>query len=92
MTLFYTLCFYEKYSSERGVAWVFSGAGLYTKSEVGTVKRFAGTAGAPARNEREARKCIYVSKVQNLRACGALRAGAPAVPANRLTVPTSDFV
>jgi len=52
----------------------------------GAVKRFVGTAGAPARHEREARKWIETAACKNLRAFGALRAGAPAVPANHLTV------
>jgi len=33
--------------------------------------------GRPARNEREARKGLWWSNWNNLRACGALRAGRP---------------
>jgi len=40
--------------------------------------------GRSARNERKRENVLRYSNVQNLRAFGALRAGAPAVPANHL--------
>jgi len=44
--------------------------------------RFAGIAGAPARNEREARKTLITVNfsLERLRACGAFAGEAPAVP------------